>query len=183
MLNIALKTMTFASFINSSLIAKFVVKYILIITLKSKLMDYKFIDNNGTFTSNASYPYDLYFPLTNKNGSLLSSISPNLAGDIKKDNDHFLTPPISITDIKTNLLCRRDFFITYNKNIIRLSLPYKDKIEAGFLYHKITKNTKDLSIEILNFIPYNLDVEIMHVKIINKTNRTLSITPPRDVYR
>lgn len=151
-------------------------------------MIYKFIDDNGTFVVENPQSYNLYFPLVNKKGTLLSSISPNLAGDIKKDNEHFLTPPVSITDIKTNLLCRRDFFIacdfpqkhpkkTGSKKIIRLSYPYKDKVEAGFLYHKVIKETKNLYIEILNFIPYNLDVEIMWVKIVNKSSRAMQITP------
>lgn len=49
-------------------------------------MIYKFIDNNGTFVIKNPQKYNLYFPLTDSKGELLSSISPNLAGDIKKDN-------------------------------------------------------------------------------------------------
>ncbi|MEM7816438.1 MAG: cellobiose phosphorylase, partial [Candidatus Aenigmatarchaeota archaeon] len=100
-------------------------------------MIYKFIDNKGTFIVKDPHKYNLYFPLTNKEGTLLSSISPNLGGDIKKDNDHFLTPPASILDLKNNLLCRRDFFIKVDKKILRLSYPYKSILEIGFLYHKI----------------------------------------------
>jgi len=140
-------------------------------------MIYRFIDNNGTFKIKNPQDYSLYFPLTNKQGSLLSSISPNLGGDIKKDNSSFLTPPASIVDIKNNLLCRRDFFIKTGKNILRLSEAADDTLEAGFLYHKITKKSKPLSIEILNFVPHNFNVEVMRVKITNKSSKNITITP------
>lgn len=140
-------------------------------------MIYKFIGNKGTFQVKNPHKYGLYFPLTDKDGTLLSSISPNLAGDIKKDNNHFLTAPISFVDIKSNLLARRDFFIKTPKETIRLSKSYKDTLEAGFLYHKIIKETKSLNIEILNFIPHNLAVEIMRIKVINKSNKPIEITP------
>ncbi|UCC95634.1 MAG: cellobiose phosphorylase [Candidatus Omnitrophota bacterium] len=140
-------------------------------------MIYKFIDTKGTFIVKHPSRYNLYFPLTNKAGTFLSSISPQLAGDIKKDNDRFLTVPASIEDLRSNLLCRREFFIKVNGEIIRLSRAYDDILEAGFLYHKIIKNTKTLHIEIINFIPYNLDAEVMWIKIKNKTHKTVKITP------
>jgi len=155
-------------------------------------MIYKFIDNKGTFRVKNPHRYNLYFPLTNKDGSIFSSISPNLGGDIKADNEHFITPPASITDIKNNLLCRRNFFIKIDpirkpkskafsngasKKIIRASFPAKDTLEAGFLYHKIIKQTNLLRIEILNFIPADLAVEVMWVKVINKSNKEINIQP------
>jgi cellobiose phosphorylase len=143
-------------------------------------MTYKFIDERGTFVVKYPHYYNIYFPLTNKEGTLLSSISPTLGGDIKKDNEHFLTLPATIEDLRSTSLCHRDFFIKLEsgKNeIIRLSRPYLDHLEAGFLYHKIIKNTSSFVIEILNFIPYNLDVEVMKVKIKNKTKREIKFTP------
>lgn len=159
-------------------------------------MIYKFIDNKGTFTVKDPQNYNLYFPLTNNDGTLLSSISPNLGGDIKSDNDHFITPPASIVDVKNNILCRRDFFIKINpvrsikfkrnktktsngvnNKIIKLSDPYKDKLEAGFLYHKLIKKIGSLDIEILNFIPSTMAVDIMSIKITNKGPKSINITP------
>ncbi|MCF7887541.1 MAG: cellobiose phosphorylase [Candidatus Omnitrophica bacterium] len=145
-------------------------------------MIYRFLNSKTEeFTVKDAYRYNNYFPLTNKSGSLLSSISPNLAGDIKRDNDHFLTPPATIVDIKHNPLVRRDFFIKIKvspakEEIIRLSDPYPDKLQAGFFYHKITKYTKLLEIEILNFIPYDLDIEVMQIRIKNKSNKDLDIS-------
>jgi cellobiose phosphorylase len=143
-------------------------------------MIYKF-NNREEFTVKNAHKYNNYFPLTNKSGSLLSSISPNLAGDIKKDNDHFLTPPATTIDIKHNPLVRRDFFIKIKVNskkekIIRLSDPYPDKLQAGFFYHKLTKYTKLIDIEILNFIPYDLNIEVMQIKIKNKSKKNLNIS-------
>ncbi|NQT28750.1 MAG: cellobiose phosphorylase [Candidatus Omnitrophica bacterium] len=140
-------------------------------------MIYKFIDDKGTFTVEDPQRYNLYFPLTNKDGGILSSISPNLGGDIKKDNSHFLTPPASIVDVKNNLLCRRDFFIKTNNKVVRLSNPHNDKLEAGFLYHKLTKEAGDLHIEILNFVPSSVAVEIMSIKITNRGSKNINITP------
>ncbi len=140
-------------------------------------MIYKFIDDKGTFIVENPHKYSLYLALTNQDGSLLSSVSPNLAGDIKRDNGHFLTPPASIEDLRSNLLCRRDFFIKIDKETIRLSYPYNDTLEAGFLYQKMIKNTPSLHIEVINFIPYNQAVEVMWVKVRNKTKKDLNLIP------
>ncbi|MFA5008113.1 MAG: cellobiose phosphorylase [Candidatus Omnitrophota bacterium] len=141
-------------------------------------MIYKFKDTNGTFTVENPQKYNLYFPLTNAKGTILSSISPNLAGDIKEDNEHFLTQPATIDDVKNNLLCRRDFFIKTGNEIIRCSYPYKkDILECGLLYHKVTKQTSNLCIEILNFIPHNLKTEVMRINIQNTSGKEVKITP------
>ncbi len=140
-------------------------------------MIYKFIDNLGTFRVDNPHQYKLYFPLTNAAGSIFCSISPNLAGDIKMDNGHFLTPPASIEDIRSNFLCRRDFFIKTGKQVLRLSYPYNDTLEAGFLYQKVIKNTGSFEIQVLNFVPYDLPVEVMWVKIKNTGRKELSFVP------
>ncbi|MEI8349511.1 MAG: cellobiose phosphorylase [Candidatus Omnitrophota bacterium] len=140
-------------------------------------MKYSFIDQKGTFTVQHPQPYNLYFPLTDRNGKLLSSISPDLAGDIKKDNEHFLTPPASIEDIRSNLLCRREFFIKTNKKLLRLSEPAEDTITAGLLYHTITKKAAGLVIEITNFIPHDIPCEVMQLKVTNTSKKPMLIRP------
>ncbi len=140
-------------------------------------MSYKFIDNKGTFYLKNPHPCQAYFPLTNKKGSLLSSISPNLSGDIKKDNNTFITPPVSIEDLRSNLGCRRDFFIKKNSKIIRLSQESTTTLEAGLLYHKLTKKIGSLKVEITNFIPPDETFEVMWVKISNKGKKSIKITP------
>jgi cellobiose phosphorylase len=139
-------------------------------------MLYQFIDDKGTFTVKKPHRYNLYLPLTNARGRLLSSISPNLAGDIKRDNEHFLTPPASIEDIRSNLLCRREFFLKVNNKTFRLSYHYKDSLEAGFLYQKITKDLGPCTAEILSFIPWDLNAEVIWIRVINK-GKAVKITP------
>jgi cellobiose phosphorylase len=142
-----------------------------------KRMIYRFIDDKGTFVIEDPQRIGLYFPLTDAVGSILSSISPGLSGDIKKDNEHFLTPPASILDLKTNPLCCRDFFVKTGNKTIRLSRPSKDSLEAGLLYHRMIKRTGGLSAEVLNFIPYDLGVEVMWVKLANTGKKQIDITP------
>ena len=142
-------------------------------------MIYKFIDNNGTFVvKNAHNISYLYFPLTNSGGTLLSSISPNLSGDIKQDNDHFLMPPASIEDIKNNPLSRREFLLkllSHRNKIIRTSQAQKTTLEAGMLYHKMVYYYPEVSITVLTFIPYDLDVEITHITV--KSRQTVEFVP------
>jgi len=133
-------------------------------------MIYRFIDNQGTFRVKDPHKYNLYFPLTNQDGSLLSSISPNLSGDVKKDNEHFLMAPVSIEDLRSNLLCRREFFLKTGGRSLRLSCAYQDTLEAGLLYHKIIKRIGALEIEILTFIPYDCATEITRISVRNKGN-------------
>ena len=140
-------------------------------------MIYTFTDTHSTFVVKEPHRYQLYFPLTNQDGSILSAISPRLAGDIKADNDHFLTPPASIEDLRSNLLCRRDFFIKSGRRIIRASFPYRDTLEAGLLYHKLIKRVSPFRIEVLNFVPFDQAVEVMWIKVVNTSNKPISIIP------
>jgi len=140
-------------------------------------MIYRFIDALGTFSLKNPLRHNFYFPLTDASGRLLSSIAPNLSGDIKKDNEHFLTLPASIEDLRSSPLCRREFFIKTGKKVIRLSRPYQDRLEAGFLYQKVYKKVSGLEIEILSFIPYDLPVEVMRIKIKNVSSGEIKILP------
>jgi cellobiose phosphorylase len=142
-------------------------------------MIYEFRDNHGSFKVEQPQIYpQLYFPLTDKDGKLLSSISPNLGGDLKQDNQHFLMPPASIQDIKDNFLCRRDFFINIEgSKIIRASQAKKQTLNAGLLYHQIIQDYSQLTLEITNFIPYNCAAEVMQVKVKNKTGQNITFTP------
>ncbi|HOW42066.1 MAG TPA: cellobiose phosphorylase [Candidatus Omnitrophota bacterium] len=140
-------------------------------------MHYRFIDQQGTFVIRNPQGFNLYFPLTNKTGSLLSSISPNLSGDIKTDNEHFLTLPASSEDLRSSLLCRREFFVRVDRRVIRLSRPAQDSLECGFLYQKLTKRSGALRIEITNFIPHDSSAEVMRIRLTNAGKHPVEITP------
>lgn len=59
----------------------------------------KFQDKKGTFTIQSPENYSgLYFPLAG-DGGLKSSITPNLGGDSKTDQNHFLLEPVSIENL------------------------------------------------------------------------------------
>ncbi|MBN2482908.1 MAG: cellobiose phosphorylase [Candidatus Omnitrophica bacterium] len=148
---------------------------------RKKSQYYRFIDSAGTFQIDNPYQYSYcYFPLTNQYGTMLSAISPYLSGDIKQDNDHFLTLPTSIEDIPHNLLCRRDFFIkmadTHNE-VYRLSEPLSDKdyLQAGLLYHTLVKQNRSLRVEIVNFVPHELNAEVMSIKIKNISKKPVTL--------
>ena len=69
-----------------------------------------FINTAGLFrlptADRTSY---LYFPLVNEAG-MMSAITPGLHGDIKADQNHFLTLPVSVEDLH-NTRSPRDFWV------------------------------------------------------------------------
>ena len=141
-------------------------------------MIYTFGKEKGVFTLKNPNLYSyLYLPLTNAKGTLLSSISPRLAGDIKRDNDHFLTPPASIEDIKHNLLCRRDFFLMFPNKLIRISEHKRSSLEIGMLYQKLFCMYPEIKVTITNFVPHTIDAEVMWINIRNKTRKNISFVP------
>lgn len=145
---------------------------------------WRFIDNSSTFI--AKNPQDisfLYFPLANE-AEMMSSISPELKGDIKTDNNSFLMLPTSRADLPdTN--SSRNFWIYLNKSkkVWSLAKDCTNKtsttLQAGLLYHKlIKKNTKlGLEAEITNFVPAsNERVELMLIKLTNISRKNVEIT-------
>ena len=62
----------------------------------------QFIDQNGTFSiqNPENYSY-LYFPIAGEMG-LKSSLTPNLGGDSKIDQESFLLEPVSSENLHNN---------------------------------------------------------------------------------
>lgn len=154
----------------------------------------EYLHKDGSFRlRNPSNIHELYFPLCNEAG-LMSSITPTLHGDIKTDQHHFVTAPVTVFDLH-NTKSARNFWlyikgygaVSVTGNSARQnSLRFTEKdqtektIEAGPLWHKLIFKDKELGLlcEILNFIPANEDkVEIMVVSIINQGYKTISYTP------
>jgi len=118
----------------------------------------------------------------------MSSLSPDLHGDIKTDFNSFLLEPVSRISL-SNLKSSRNFWIYINPAPARRSGVNPAKIwsatgvskeanrredkfnlEAGLLWHKITRQNKKVALktEITSFIPASDDpVELMLVDIIN----------------
>jgi cellobiose phosphorylase len=154
--------------------------------MKEKL--WRFTDNFGSFESQiADKIKTLYFPLANE--TLMSSITPDLHGDIKTGQHSFLLEPVSRIDL-LNSKVSRNFWIYIDKNKAwsatgvskNLQQIQKDKfkLEAGLLWHKVTRENKKigLSAEILSFVPAGQEpVEIMQVKLTNITSRKMKFIP------
>ncbi len=126
---------------------------------------------------------DLYFPLTNSQGNIFSSISPILCGDIKTDQHSFLTPPVSITDLNNAFLSRNLWLYFSKERIINLSDSINKNpsttIQAGPLWYKTSCQVKSEKIQIdtLNFVPENETAEVMIFSITNNSSATKSFIP------
>ncbi|MFA6385114.1 MAG: cellobiose phosphorylase, partial [Candidatus Omnitrophota bacterium] len=140
-------------------------------------MFYRFIDNKGTFVVRGAHRFCWYVPLANPDGTLLSAIGPNLSGDIKRDDGHFLTIPARLEHLRSTPECRRDFFIMAGRRVYRLSQGPVLSQETGLLYQKLLKRLGPLEIEILNFVPVDRAAEVMRIVVKNRSGRPVTITP------
>lgn len=152
----------------------------------------KFIDEHGSFLlnqpENTSY---LYFPLASETG-LKSSVTPNLGGDAKINQETFLLEPVSSENLHNNRSTRNFWFLAKDgsgaysaagssaeQENARFS-PMQDKSEltAGFMWQtlKRTSPIHNLSSAVTSFIPINDNVEIMHVTVQNQSEHTQDLT-------
>ena len=149
---------------------------------------YSFTDNLGSFHSScADKIKSLYFPLGNDR--IMSSITPDLHGDIKSGQDSFLLAPVSRVDL-VNLRSSRNFWVYINPHKIWSATGVskdskqisRDKfsLEAGLLWQKITRQNKAIGLkaEILSFVPATGEpIEIIQVKLTNISRKQLSFIP------
>lgn len=147
------------------------------------MTQWQFIDGNGTFRLEKADQYSyLYFPLVNESG-MMSAITPTLHGDIKTDQHHFLTLPVSIDDLH-NTRSPRDVWVQIDgvgpwslagnsaRQIAARWTSQADTVtvEAGLLWHKVSRRhgSIPLQADVLNFVPASEDhVEIMQVQLTN----------------
>ena len=149
---------------------------------------WEFSGNLGSFkVESADKIKSLYFPLGNE--TLMSSISPDLHGDIKSGQNSFLLEPASRMNLATSR-GSRNFWIYINpdktwsatgvsKDLRRIK-DDRVNLEAGLLWQKVTRENKavGLKAEVTSFVPStNESVEIMLVKLINVSSRQIKFTP------
>jgi hypothetical protein len=129
----------------------------------------------------------LYFPLANER--LMSSISPDLHGDIKTGQDSFLLTPASRIDL-VNLRSSRNFWIRtdrgeawsatgVSKDIDAMRRD-RFRLRAGPLWHEITRANPDIGLEAvtLSFVPASgAPLEVMRVTISNISRRKIAFVP------
>ena len=144
---------------------------------------YSYQDDGMSFSSRENVNLrTIYFPLLSpKADGIKSSITPNLAGDIKIDKKRYLTKPVSTEDLRTEL---RNFFI-FVEGLGVFSLAQdvvgsSSVVEAGPLWHKVRRNFQSPAIELeaCNFVPATGEhVELMRVAVTNKGDQVLKVIP------
>ena len=171
-----------------------------------QLKHLKFIDEHGSFlVEQPENTSCLYFPLASEKG-LKSAITPNLGGDAKLDQEAFLLEPVSAENLHNNRSTRNFWFMDETRQDIPAACGVysatgasaqqeaarcssgqdKSELTAGFLWHTLTRASKDcrLSSRITSFIPKDDNVEIMHVSVQNQSadTRTLAACAAIPIY-
>jgi cellobiose phosphorylase len=146
-------------------------------------------NDDGSFQLDAPHGSSyLYFPLMNDSG-LVSVVTPTLHGDIKTNQNTFLTLPVSVEDLHTSR-SSRNFWVNVpghepwsvtGNSAAQIARTYDDvKLRAGFLWHSIARThpTAGLRAEVTNFVPANSDqMELMRVTLTNVGDQPLTFTP------
>lgn len=149
---------------------------------------WRFVDNLGTFEFPAADKIrSLYFPLANE--TLMSSLTPDLHGDIKSGQNSFLLEPVWRINLISSR-ASRNFWVYVNpdkiwsacgvsKNLKQIKADCFN-LEAGFLWHKITRENKAIGLkaEIISFIPASGEpVEIMQIRLTNISHKKIRFIP------
>ncbi len=151
----------------------------------------KFIDNNGSFTlEEPENTSGLYFPLASETG-LKSSITPNLGGDAKLDQESFILEPVSIEDLHDNRSTRNFWCVADGAEPYSVSgasaaqeaarftgTQDGSSVSAGLMWHVLRRSSASAGISscVTSFIPRDANVEIMHVEIENTEDHAREIT-------
>lgn len=151
----------------------------------------KFIDHHGSFTvgqpENTNY---LYFPLASEAG-LKSSVTPNLGGDAKIDQETFLLEPISSENLHNNRSSRNFWCTTEHGGVYSVTgasaqqeaakfSPQQEESElaAGFMWQTLKRSSKALQLTstVSIFLPKDENVEIMHITVKNQAKAAQRLT-------
>jgi cellobiose phosphorylase len=162
--------------------------------MKNQSQTWQFIDEQGTFRlENPHHTSYLYFPLVNEAG-MMSAITPTLNGDIKINQNAFLTLPVSLEDLH-DARSARNFWVfvegidpwsvTGNSAVQTTQQfledpPEEVSLEAGFLWQKVTRDHYELGLraEVVNFVPASPEqVELMKITITNVADKPIRFTP------
>ena len=152
----------------------------------------EFIDKNGTFRIKNPENYSgLYFPLAGE-GGLKSSITPNLGGDSKANQNTFLLEPVSIENLHNNkntrnFWCRiegQGCWSVCGSSAWQEADRFTDEqdesqIEAGMMWQKLHRVSKKYGLEAdtTSFVTLDGSMEVMLVEITNKAGHEMEITP------
>ena len=151
-----------------------------------------YLDKKGTFTLDdpdlTSY---MYFPLANEAG-MMSSITPDLNGDIKLDQNTFLLEPVSSENLHNNK-SSRNFWVYVegkgawsvtgrsSKQQAKLFEDDKEKVNltAGIMWHQVERESDEMELKAVmtSFVP-NIEekVELTKFEITNTSDKEQKIT-------
>ncbi len=146
-----------------------------------------FLDKEGTFKLEYADSYTgLYFPLGGEAG-LKSAVTPSLNGDAKLDQNHFLLEPTSIENLHNNRSSRNFWVLREGMKPWSLTgisvwqqalMEDKVTVEAGILFHKMTREAADGTIKasITSYVPVNDNTEVHMVEITNTDSKDAEYT-------
>ena len=135
------------------------------------------------------YSY-LYFPLANEQG-VMSSITPDLAGDNKLGQNMFLMPPVSSENLHNdrssrNIWCKvngNHLWSLTGRSPSQLGRRFTDgkektEIQAGFMNQRVSRTSKELGLmaELTSFVPSSGEtVELLRVELTNISGKEQSL--------
>lgn len=152
----------------------------------------KFLGSNGKFSMERPENYNyLYFPVAGEKG-IKSSLTPNLGGDIKLNQNAFVMEPVSAENLHNNRSSRNFWCCIDQKgawSVTGISAEEENKkftdmqdesrIEANFMWQKVNRTSLKykMSAIITSFVPLAHNVEIMQVTIRNCAKAEQTIVP------
>ena len=152
----------------------------------------QFLDQDGTFSIKQPENYSyLYFPVAGEKG-IKSSLTPNLGGDIKMNQNAFLMEPVSAENLHNNRSCRNFWCHIQGVgswSVVGASAEEENKkfteeqdeseLTAGFMWQSVTRKSEKYRLEakVTSFVPIQHNVEIMQVEICNRSECKQNITP------
>lgn len=158
-----------------------------------KMAKYQYRNSNGKFSlENPELTSYLYFPMANEAG-LMSSITPDLGGDIKTNQNTFILSPVSSENLHNdkssrNIWCKinkKDLWSVTGKSSKQQARLFEEEkertvLEAEFMYHTIERESKEKRIlaKIESFVPFDkVKVELMKITLKNISKKTMQIQP------
>lgn len=151
-----------------------------------------FLDADGTFSLENPENYSgLYFPIAGTAG-LKCSVTPNLGGDSKVDQETFLLEPVTIESLHNNRSTRNFWCRIAGKGCwsvtgvsaeqeSRKFTPEQDAstLTAGFMWQTVKRvsETYRLEASVTSFVPAGEAVEIMYVRVRNRAETAQVIDP------
>lgn len=155
--------------------------------------NYRYLDESGRFLlKNPEKTSYLYFPMANEKGAM-SSITPNLSGDMKLDQNTFLMAPVSSENLHNDKSSRNIWFRINGQHLWSATgksaqqqseLFSADKeeteLEAEFMCQTLRRRSPrmGLAVEIVTFVPYNeIPMEYISVSYTNISDTEITVEP------